>query len=193
MSIIKHYYAHMLCALGFSIIFIGMKKPMDIKERFFKHVNKTDTCWLWTGQISDYGYGVFSNKIFGRATHRISWKLHNGDIKDDLCVLHKCDVRNCVNPDHLFLGTHRDNVYDAISKNRYNRTRGEDVFGSKLKRNQVIEIRHSNEKNSVLAKRYGIAPSNIHRIKKGKAWKWLVEGSENSCAGTTPITPEYEI
>lgn len=94
---------------------------MDTKNKFFKHVNKTDTCWLWTGANND-GYGVFcvgsrkdgTRKLVG--AHRVSWVLHNGDIPEGLFVCHTCDVRNCVNPAHLWLGTHQDNMADTRNK-----------------------------------------------------------------------------
>lgn len=93
----------------------------DIK-RFWIKVNKTNTCWLWTSNIAKNGYGTFSFQYRTKPAHRISFWLHKGD-NNNLLVLHKCDVRNCVNPEHLFLGTQQDNVNDCVLKGRRNQVR----------------------------------------------------------------------
>lgn len=89
-------------------------------ERFWTKVRKTKSgCWLWKGALYSNGYGVFS--LDGKMTgaHRASWVLTFGSIPKGLCVCHTCDVRNCVRPSHLFLGTQKDNIHDCIRKRRF--------------------------------------------------------------------------
>jgi hypothetical protein len=88
--------------------------------RFWKYVNKTEGCWLWTGAQCRGGYGQMSGVASNSRVHRFSWELFNRLIPKDICVLHKCDVRLCVRPDHLFLGTNTDNIRDRIRKRRGN-------------------------------------------------------------------------
>lgn len=95
----------------------------SVAARFWPKVKRAgpDECWLWTASRSTGGYGRFH---YGPGTQwhnaqRISWILERGPIPDGLFVLHMCDTRLCVNPAHLFLGTHRDNVFDAVRKGRY--------------------------------------------------------------------------
>lgn len=89
------------------------------KENLWKHVKKTETCWLWTGAKTISGYGCMRVNGENIVAHRVSWEILNGDIPNGLCVLHKCDVRPCIRPDHLFLGTRGDNARDAMSKGRH--------------------------------------------------------------------------
>ena len=93
----------------------------DRVKRFnAKFMPEKDGCWIWTASARGSGYGQFYLKKYKRQieAHRASWLLHVGDIPDGLQVLHRCDVRLCVNPEHLFLGTAKDNTQDMIAKNR---------------------------------------------------------------------------
>ena len=95
-----------------------MFKKLSVEERFFQKVNKTDSCWLWTGAISSSGYGSFRIGEKNFKAHRQSYIMHTGQIPQSLEVCHSCDVRSCVNPEHLWLGTRSDNMKDMFSKNR---------------------------------------------------------------------------
>lgn len=91
-------------------------------KRFMSKIDRSEDCWIWTASVdkrSGYGWFKFRNKMC--RAHRFSWLLFHGKIKDKLCVLHKCDNPPCVNPKHLFLGTHRDNMLDMAMKGRATR------------------------------------------------------------------------
>ena len=116
-----------------------------MKVIFNSRVIKKDGCWDFKGKTTSDGY--FEIKIGGRISpkilkaHRVSWMIHNGDIPDRLCVLHKCDNRICTNPEHLFLGTNADNVSDREQKSRGNQLKGEDHNKSVLTVEQVKKIK----------------------------------------------------
>jgi len=96
------------------------KANLPIRERLFaKTVQLENDCVQWVGSTNPNGYGQIGYEGKICTTHRLSWILANGEIPNGLWVLHKCDFRACINPDHLFLGTARDNTDDMVSKGRY--------------------------------------------------------------------------
>jgi len=149
----------------------GMIKPLTLEERFWTKVNKTDYCWLWTS-CSIRGYGRFFLSGSTQVAHRVSWEIHNGEIPDGLCVLHKCDVRNCVNPSHLFLGTNQDNVDDKVAKGR--QLKGEATGRAKLTDEKVVEIRNKHAVDGVaqcrLAAMYNVTQATIFAVINRKTW-----------------------
>lgn len=146
------------------------------RRRLFNKVNKTEGCWEWTGYDNGYGYGMIMINARRRFTHRVSWILHGGEIPDGLCVLHKCDNRRCVKPDHLFLGTRKDNALDRAKKNRG--AAGECHGMNKLSEADVRAIRTEYATGTIgqkkLADKYGVAKSLVWAILVRRIWKNLI-------------------
>lgn len=137
-------------------------------DRFWDKVDKTDTCWVWTASAPT-GYGQF--KLEGKyiPAHRMSWILHNGCIPCGLSVCHTCDVRLCVNPDHLWLGTSKQNTQDMISKGRDNNTR------SILHVEEVLVIKRliksSRHNLADIGRMFSVSRASISDISLNKTWK----------------------
>jgi len=116
----------------------GVYKRPPLEVRFWPNVDKRgpDECWPWKAGVGGDGYGRVRNGSKQDSAHRVSWELNNGPIPDGLHVLHKCDNRPCVNPAHLFLGTHQDNMADMVKKERTTRKthckRGHPLSGDNL-------------------------------------------------------------
>lgn len=157
---------------------------MKLLERFWSNVNKTETCWLWTGPTSGstVAYGVFSFGSKNFLAHRVSYELEVDQIKPSHSVLHHCDRGLCVRPDHLFTGTQKDNIHDMLAKGRFTPPYGEKCGTSKLTWEQVAEIRQlygpvpklPGQRRSLglaeLGRRYGVSAPTIHSIVHHKKW-----------------------
>ena len=164
----------------------GTARP--VAERFWEYVNKTPTCWLWTGSANPAGYGHIG---IGHTTKvrasRLSWELHNGPIPDGFFVCHKCDNPRCVNPAHLFLGTPKDNTQDAVRKGRIahgdrsrarlhpeSLPRGMEHPNAKLTDDLVRTIRQRYAAGALqreLAAEFGIGQTAIGAIVRRVRWK----------------------
>lgn len=147
----------------------------SVEERFWSKVDKSGEHWLWIGNTDNFGYGRFSiNGNKRERSHRYSYILTYGSISNNLCVLHKCDIPNCVKPNHLFLGTRLSNSIDARSKRRF--AIGNNIKSTKLSEQDIKEIRSLIKDGYTLvyiAKRFGVVHSTIHCIKAGITWKHI--------------------
>ena len=139
-------------------------------DRFMTKVEKTSDCWLWQGAISDSGYGWFGIGGSGntQSAHRVAHQLLIGPIPNGMHVCHRCDVRHCVNPSHLFLGSRSDNMQDMLTKGRGNKAAGERNGNAKLTDEQVAEIKTSGLPARVFVERYGITRGAVayHRARE---------------------------
>ena len=154
-----------------------------LEERFWCKVKikgKND-CWLWIAGKNDCGYGEIRKNGVPCKAHRVSWELANGrNVPIGLFVCHHCDKPGCVNPSHLFLGTHQDNMADMVNKGRSQKLKGEKHNMAKLTEKQVVEIiskyKTGNYSQRKLAKEYKVAKSTIHRTVNGHSWQHLFVG-----------------
>lgn len=153
--------------------------PLNI-EIFWKKSGKRgpDECWNWNGgTMGEMGYGRISVGDKSRKAHRISWVIHYGQIPEGRSVLHRCDNPLCVNPAHLFLGTHDDNMADKVSKNRQARNKGESAGGVKFTEEKILEIRKLHSTLGIqqkeLAKMLGINKGTLNNIILRKTWRHI--------------------
>ncbi len=147
-------------------------------ERFNdKYVVASSGCWEWTASKHRQGYGRLRLGKKGGKTlqaHRVSYELFNGPIPDGVLVCHVCDNPSCVNPTHLFLGTHKDNMTDKYNKGRQGELpKGEDVKHSRLKEQDILFIRDSPLSRKELAMLYNTTSSHISRIINRRQWRHL--------------------
>jgi hypothetical protein len=144
-------------------------------ERFARYVSPEPNsgCWLWVGGLFPTGYGIFGLDKVRRAerAHRFAWEMANGAIPKGLDVCHDCDVRACVNPAHLYLGTRKRNMQDAIDRGRTSRGVGRPL--AKLSDADVRAIRASASPSHELAKIYPVSSGRIRAIKRRKGWRHI--------------------
>jgi len=145
------------------------------EERFWSHVRKTVDCWLWIGAVSKFGHGAFHRSNRQRVdAHRYAYECHHGRIPAGLVVRHLCNNAGCVNPSHLALGTHADNVADRVQAGRS--AIGQRNGRSVLTPSQVIEIYRrcqSGDTKAQLAREFRVDRKTIREIVNGDTWRYL--------------------
>jgi len=149
-------------------------------------------CLLWTGGVDRYGYGIGTREGKNDKAHRLAWRSVNGNPPLGGIICHKCDVRSCVNPDHLFVGTHSDNAKDRNRKGRQSRgeahamsfaasaawisatPRGERHASAILTEDAIRRIRSDQRLQKVVAAEHGICQSHVSLIKRRKLWAHVI-------------------
>lgn len=156
------------------------KHKNSLLDGFNKFVIKNkDGCWGWSGCApKNPGYGQFRFGMKRERAHRASWKIHFGEIPTGKHVLHKCDNRICSRPDHLFLGTHKDNIQDMLNKDRHPTMgkHGEANHQSKLDISAVKRIKElltTGITQNEIAKMFDVKAMAISNIKNDKTWRIL--------------------
>jgi hypothetical protein len=157
------------------------KHGLTLEQRFHQFIEPDlmGGCWLWSGALTGRGYGhIGAGGRGGKtiSTHKLAYELAFGAVPEGLCVLHRCDVRACVNPAHLFLGTNADNSADMIKKGRHwsipSGVCGERSGTAKLTQTDIVEIRQrSGETRASIARHYNVDPTNVSAIVLRKTWR----------------------
>jgi hypothetical protein len=149
-----------------------------LEVRFWRFVDKKSDseCWYWIGQIQPNGYGRISlgaKELGSEGAHRVSWKMHNkAEIPQGWHVMHKCDNPSCVNPNHLTIGTAKQNTQDMIAKGRKRTVspKGEGNGKSLLNEEQVRTIRTSKLSHAAMARELGVSPNCVRGVRTGRTW-----------------------
>lgn len=158
-----------------SVSCMGIGKRIPTEVKFWESVERSEGCWVWAGardRRPRHGYGI--TRVDGRnvGAHRVAWELTHGPIPSGQHVLHRCDNPPCVNPAHLFLGTHQDNMRDMMAKVR--NARGERSGNAKLIVGDVRRIRwlvRQGHSQSAVARLFGLNSGTVNRISRGLSWK----------------------
>lgn len=154
--------------------------PISMEQKFWQNVDKRgpDECWIWTGYKSEHGYGKLTS---GRRkdgdfklirAHRFSYTLKHGPIPKGVEICHKCDNPSCVNPNHLFAGSHQDNASDMVAKGR--QAIGNRLPWAKLTPSDIPRIRQLHSEGisrRKIAKQYGVSYATILDVIEGRTWK----------------------
>jgi hypothetical protein len=154
----------------------GIKNHASIEERFWKFVVKNEGCWSWSGNKSYAGYGRISagaKKDGYKLAHRLSWEIHNAaQIPYGMFVMHKCDNPECTNPDHLTIGTPKENTQDMIRKGRKRSVApvGRGNGKSILDEEKVQFIRSSNLSHAEVGRILGVSPNCVRGVRIGRTW-----------------------
>lgn len=152
----------------------------SLETRLWEKVEKTSTCWLWRASKNSKGYGLISVNGVLIVVSRVVYMMHYGNIPKGLFVCHTCDVRSCVRPDHLFLGSAKDNTQDMLNKGRGRNggEKGENHPSAKLTLNQLLDAKARYDLGGVtqkqLAEELGVTKSCLANAFSGYTWKGML-------------------
>ena len=152
-------------------------KLISIEEKLKRYVIGNCNCWNWIGSKDRDGYGVFGHHRNKQIkAHRASYAFYVGEIPNGMMVCHSCDNPSCINPQHLFVGTAKDNTQDMIKKQRRPILSGENHPNAKITDHQAHEIKQLRKQNvplTSIANQYGISFQTVSSIAKGTTWKHI--------------------
>ena len=154
---------------------MNTKKP--ILQRLMQRSIRQGECLIWTGARNNCGYGLIRFNGKSCTVHRVSFTVHKGEIPAGMVIMHACDNRLCVNPEHLSIGTHSDNTRDMDSKARCKRTKGSQHHKATLTEEAAAEIRRRYKPycraNSTyaLAREFSVSQSTIKAVLQGTTWR----------------------
>jgi hypothetical protein len=142
--------------------------------RFWGRVQRGagDACWLWTGSRMTRGYGQVYWGNGPKGAHRVAWELSHGPIPEGQHILHRCDVPACVNPDHLFIGTHTENMKDAATKGRLHAPRPGRQKLTDAQIDDIAALVQSGMKRYLVAARYGVSKGFVSGVMNGTRRQW---------------------
>lgn len=140
-----------------------------LQPRPVKYYIDNNRCWICTSHSKSYGYPCIMLDYKRKRLSRVIYEMFNGKIEKNMVIMHLCDNPNCINPQHLKVGTHKQNSQDMVNKNR-NKV-GEEHHSAKLKKEDILYIRNSNKTCNRLAKELNVSTQNILSIKHYKTWK----------------------
>ena len=150
----------------------------DVKKKLLSSIKINENgCWEWQKAKHRQGYGHCPYKRKCLLAHRVSWMVFKGNLPDDILVCHHCDNPPCINPDHLFLGTDKDNTLDHIKKGKSKKSRGENHYFSKLTEKEVKEMRKMRERKikiKDISRKFNIHVSTAKNICLRKSWKHVI-------------------
>lgn len=141
-----------------------------LRARLDANTHRSEGCWLWTGYTQPNGYGWINYSGLKMAAHRAALLVSGSDVPADMDVCHRCDVRNCVNPAHLYVGSRAENMADCTARQRHNKPHGEKHWCAKLSAGAVAEIRvrrSAGDLISVIARDFDVHHSTVLRIARG--------------------------
>lgn len=171
------------------------RRNLPIQERLEIHITSKKSCWLTNLSCNIGGYPQIKINNKMKAASRVMYEIHNGEIPDDFLVCHRCDNPGCVNPEHLFLGSQKDNMADMRKKGRERKSKGSQNGIAKLNEQQVAEIKDlfNNTKltQQQIGDLFGVDQTTISLIKTGKHWKHVQSGSGAKSASIADRTETH--